>query len=124
MRLSSVCTRLGLVRRSPLVDCLPAGPRFLGALGPVFGLDPRGGPVDDAGIERFEIRVRLDASVCVNGQDWLKPGVETAVRWSGLPSAQEQADAVEFMQREVVAPVIAQVMELVDERVDALRAAR
>lgn len=80
--------------------------------------------MDDAGIERFEIRVRLDASVCVNGQDWLKPGVETAVRWSGLPSAQEQADAVEFMQREVVAPVIAQVMELVDERVDALRAAR
>lgn len=75
-------------------------------------------------VEKFEIRVRLDASVIVNGQDWLKPGVETAVRWRGIPSAQEQADAVEFMQSQVVAPVIAQVMELVDERVSALRAAR
>lgn len=75
-------------------------------------------------VERFEIRVRLDASVIVNGQDWLKPGVETAVRWGYIPSPQEQADAVAFMQAEVVAPVIAQVMELVDERVTALRNAK
>lgn len=75
-------------------------------------------------IEKFEIRVRLDASVIVNGQDWLKPGVETAVRWGSIPSAQEQADAVAFMQKEVLAPVIAQVLELVDERVNSLRAAK
>lgn len=80
--------------------------------------------VSDGGIERFEIRVRMDASVMVNGQDWLKPGVESAVRWGYLPSAKEQADAVEFMQAEVLAPVLSQVMELVDEQVNALRAAK
>ena len=45
-------------------------------------------------IERFELRLRMDATVSVTGptgevQNWLKPGTEVAATWRGFPSDAE-----------------------------------
>lgn len=45
-------------------------------------------------IEKFELRLRMDATVSVydsmgNATDWLKPGSETATTWKGMPVNEE-----------------------------------
>ena len=80
---------------------------------------------DDIGgspIEGFELKMKLDTTLTVNGTNWMKPGVESAIRWRRLPTEQELQDAAAYIQYAVIDPTIQQMIGLLSQQLaDAQR---
>jgi hypothetical protein len=80
-----------------------------------------------ARLETFELRLRMDATLTINGQEqWLKPGTETGMRWKGyqwndqwvdpLPTEDQISAAFQIMQQKILAPVLDE-MIMISQRV-------
>jgi hypothetical protein len=72
-------------------------------------------------IEFFELRMRLDTTLTVNGDNWMKPGIEGAVRWKRLPTEDELKDATAYIQFAVIDPAIQQMIGLLSEQLAEAR---
>ena len=75
-------------------------------------------------IEFFEIRMKLDTTLTVNGDNWMKPGVEGAIRFKRLPSSEQLADAAAYIQYAVIDPTIQQMIAQLSEQLAEARKAR
>lgn len=67
-------------------------------------------------IEFFELRMKLDTTLTVNDTNWMKPGIEGAIRWRRLPSDQELKDATAYIQFAVIDPAIQQMISLLSQK--------
>lgn len=80
---------------------------------------------DDIGgapIEGFELRMKLDTTLTVNGTNWFKPGIEGAIRWKRLPSEEQLKDATTYIQFAVIDPAIQEMIGLLSQQLaDAQR---
>ena len=78
-------------------------------------------------VERFELRLRLDATITVydgagQATDWLKPGAEAAVHWrGGIPSEAEVQLGYQHLQHTVLGPVLEEMVVLLRRRIDEVR---
>ena len=82
-------------------------------------------------IESFSLTVRMDATLTVNGDNWVKPGAEGTITWKGhewreewqdpVPTADELAAAFKLIQREILSPVLEEVIEASTRRVAEVR---
>jgi hypothetical protein len=67
-------------------------------------------------ITSFELTLHLGATVSINnGEAWVKPGVSSALRWSGLPTEEEIHNALQLLETKVLAPIMDEVMDLAIE---------
>lgn len=80
-------------------------------------------PPYNANPEPFEfgIELRMDATVTINGQNWLKPGVSTHMNWRVrdgiLPGREELKIAMGYMQVGVITPVLDEMIDEIHQRV-------
>ncbi len=80
-------------------------------------------PPPNADPEPFEfgIELRMDATVTINGQNWIKPGASTHMNWRVrdglLPSRKELEVAMEYMQLGVLNPVLSEMIDEIHQRV-------
>lgn len=69
----------------------------------------------------FSVEIRMDATVDINGQNWIKPGATTKKTWrirhGLLPSRVELELATAYMQEGVLKPVLAEMIDLIYQRV-------
>lgn len=62
-------------------------------------------------ISSMEITYHLGATITVDGgESWVKPGVSASVRFDGMPTPQEIRTASDYLAREVVEPMINEVV--------------
>lgn len=75
-------------------------------------------PVSSGEPEAFEfsLELRIDATVAVNSQDWLKPGVTVKKKWRVrdgiLPSRKELELTVGYMQHGALNPMLSEMIDL------------
>lgn len=77
----------------------------------------------------MKVTVKVDATVTLydsvgNATDWLKPGVESSMKWNGVPDESQIRSAVTFMRDHVLNPTIDDVLTSVTERTAAMRQGR
>jgi hypothetical protein len=81
---------------------------------------------DDAPVDRFTLTMKLDASLSISSggqlQNWIKPGVEASVSWQGIPTEEQVAGATEFLNREIVEPIVAHVIKESQDRLQQINA--
>lgn len=79
---------------------------------------------DDAPVDRFTLTMKLDASLSISSggqlQNWIKPGVEAAVSWQGIPTEEQVASATDFLNKEIVEPIVAHVIKESQERLQQI----
>jgi hypothetical protein len=75
-------------------------------------------------IEHFELRMKLDTTLTVNSENWMKPGIEAAIRWKRLPNEQEMKDATAYLQFAVIDPAIQQMISLLSQQLAESRRRR
>jgi hypothetical protein len=76
--------------------------------------------VPEPPIERFELRLRLDATVSIHDatgkvEHWVKPGSETAAIWSGMPSQTEIVLRYEALSKVAAATLEAVIVQTTEE---------
>lgn len=74
-----------------------------------------GSASDQAKVTSFKIDLQLYATVSINGEAWVKPGVSTGMTWNSIPSKESIKTAISFMSEEIIDPTIKDVMESVTE---------
>lgn len=77
----------------------------------------------------MSITLRLDSTVTLydsvgNATDWIKPGVETSMKFNGVPDGNQVDAAIKAMRDGVLNPVLSDVLASVQERTTALRQGR
>lgn len=72
-------------------------------------------------ITSFKFELRLDATVSINGENWVKPGVSTSTHWNDVPSPRELEVAKKYMMNKILEPTVSDVVELVSEKVRHLQ---
>lgn len=69
----------------------------------------------------FGIEIRMDATVTVNGDNWVKPGASTHKNWrirNGLlPSRKELEATIAYMQAGVLTPVLSEMIDMIGTHV-------
>lgn len=77
-----------------------------------------GTPEDDHNpIVSFELKMKLDCTISINGTDWFKPGVEGAIRWKHLPDENDIQAAATYIQFHVIDPTISDAISHITERI-------
>lgn len=77
--------------------------------------------VAESPIEFFEIRMKLDTTLTVNGDNWMKPGCEGAIRFKRLPTDGQLKDAAAYIQYAVIDPAIQEMIGLLSTRLAEAR---
>jgi hypothetical protein len=75
-------------------------------------------------IEFFEIRMKLDTTLTINGDHWMKPGVESAIRFKRLPTEEQLKDATTYIQYAVIDPAIQEMIALLSQQLAEARRVR
>ena len=75
-------------------------------------------------IEFFELRMKLDTTLTVNGDNWMKPGIEGAIRWRRLPDDDDLKAAVQYLQFAVIDPAIQELIGLLSQQLAESRRRR
>ncbi len=73
---------------------------------------------DPTPITDFRIDYHLSATVTVNGDSWLKPGVSAGMSWKSVPSEEQIAACTKFLTKQVVEPVIEEVLVTMHSKID------
>ncbi len=76
---------------------------------------------DSTEIRSFSVELRLDATVQINGEAWVKPGASTKTTWTDIPSPRELEVAQGYMTQEILEPTLGQMVEMITERVRSLQ---
>jgi len=75
---------------------------------------------EDTPIDRFTLTMRLDASLSITTggqlQNWIKPGAEASISWQGIPDEKQVEDATEFLNNQIIEPIVASVIAESQER--------
>lgn len=81
------------------------------------------GPDEQLGspIESFTLTMKLDCTLSVNGTDWMKPGVQGAIKWKRLPSEEELTLGTTYIQQAVIGPAIADAIAHMSARLEEAR---
>lgn len=78
-------------------------------------------PNVDPEVFEFSVEIRMDATVDINGANWIKPGASTKTRWkirNGImPSRKELETAMGYMQAGVLEPVLTELIDMVGQGV-------
>lgn len=70
---------------------------------------------DPVEITSFELTLHLGATVNINGEAWVKPGVSSSLTWNGLPSEEEIHQALQLLETKILSPTMDEIMGLVVE---------
>lgn len=91
-------------------------------------LPPVPTPIGDGQIEFVELRIKMDATLTVQTAsaqptEWIKPGVEAAIRWRGpeAPAEMQLRAGAQFLQGTMIAPHLEELIVMVS---DGLQRAR
>lgn len=69
-----------------------------------------------AEITTFKIEHRLDTTVTINGDTWVKPGVNAGMTFNGLPTSEQIKMASEYMTQEILDPLATELVENVAQK--------
>lgn len=76
----------------------------------------------------FSIEVRFDATVDVDGHNWIKPGASTRKTWrirdGVMPSRREVELTLEYMKVAALEPTLDELIQLIFKRVDQAQMGR
>lgn len=88
-------------------------------------------PEQPTRIDSFQLTLRMDATLTVNGDQWLKPGAEGSITWRGhewggewqdpIPSEEELKIASKMIQAGIVGPILEEMIALSQRRVVEMR---
>lgn len=68
-------------------------------------------------ITHFRVEFRLDATVTVNHETWVKPGASTSTTWTDVPTPRELQVARGYMMDQILEPVLSDMVEMITDRV-------
>lgn len=71
---------------------------------------------EQAQVIKFHIEYKLDATVTINGNSWVKPGVSAGITFNDIPTSAQLQAGSKFLIGEVVEPLLGQVIESVAEQ--------
>lgn len=84
-----------------------------------------------ARLDSFELTIRMDATLTVNGDQWFKPGAEGSMKWKGyewsgqwvdpIPTEEELKVAYQLIQSGILAPVLQEVITAAQARLNEAR---
>lgn len=64
-------------------------------------------------VESFSLTLNLNATVEVNGTDWIKPGVSGGMKWKSIPSPEEIKMAAKYIQGSLMEPLLGEILDMV-----------
>lgn len=67
-------------------------------------------------IQSVKIEYRLDATVTINGDTWIKPGVSAGVQLGALPDREQVEKISAYLNETVLEPVISDIISTVVEK--------
>lgn len=80
-----------------------------------------------ARLSEFQLTIRMDATITVNGDQWFKPGAEGSMTWKGyewsdqwvdpIPTEEELKLAYAMIQSGILAPVLEEVITASQRRI-------
>lgn len=74
-----------------------------------------------APITGFKVELTLGATISINGEAWLKPGVGTSMSWGALPEQDQIETALEYMAKAILEPTLDEVMGTVIQKAKEAR---
>lgn len=84
-----------------------------------------------ARIDSFQLTIRMDATITVNGDQWFKPGAEGSMTWKGyewsgqwvdpIPTEEELKVAFGLIQTGILTPVLEEVITASQRRIAEAR---
>lgn len=67
-----------------------------------------------------QLTLHFGATLAVNGgsgfNDWIKPAASYSIKWGGVPSEEQIRLATQFIQQEVLSPILADIIETAQNR--------
>ncbi len=83
---------------------------------------------EPAQIEKTKLTVSMGASVAVTTgtdyQDWIKPSVSFSLNFNGIPSEEQVRDSTTFIQTQILAPVLEDIIVLSQQKLEEARRKR
>ncbi len=71
---------------------------------------------EQSDITQFRLEYKLDATLSINNENWIKPGVSASISWKRLPTTEELQLASGYLIREVVDPLMGDETEQVQKQ--------
>lgn len=72
-----------------------------------------------------QLTLHFGATLSVNGgtgfNDWIKPGASYSIKWSGIPSEEQVRLATQFIQQEVLSPLLEDIIVTAQNRLTEAR---
>lgn len=72
-----------------------------------------------------QLTLHFGATLAVNGgtgfNDWIKPGASYSIKWSGIPSEEQIRLATQFIQKEILSPLLEEIIVTAQDRLTAAR---
>ena len=67
-----------------------------------------------------QLTLHFGATLAVNGgtgfNDWIKPAASYSIKWSGVPSEEQITLATQFIQKEVLSPILEEIIGTAQNR--------
>ena len=67
-----------------------------------------------------QLTLHFGATLAVNGgtgfNDWIKPAASYSIKWSGVPSEEQITLATQFIQKEVLSPILEEIIATAQQR--------
>jgi hypothetical protein len=80
---------------------------------------------DPADIIDTQLTLSFGATVAVTGgsgfQDWIKPAASYSMKWSGIPSEEQIRLATQFIQNQVLSPLLEEIIITAQARLTEAR---
>lgn len=75
-----------------------------------------------------QLTLHFGATLAVNGgngfNDWIKPAASYSIKWSGIPSEEQIKLATQFIQQEVLSPILGEIISTAQTRLMEARKGR
>lgn len=72
-----------------------------------------------------QLTLHFGATLAVNGgngfNDWIKPGASYSIKWSGIPSEEQIRLATQFIQQQVLSPILEDIIVTAQDRLTEAR---
>lgn len=83
---------------------------------------------DEPDILDTQLTLHFGATLAVNGgtgfNDWIKPGASYSIKWSGIPSEEQVRLATQFIQKEILSPLLEDIIVTAQTRLTEARKSR
>jgi hypothetical protein len=73
-----------------------------------------------------QLTLHFGATLAINGgtngfSDWIKPEASYSMKWNGIPSEEQIRLATQFIQKEVLSPILEEIIGTAQERLTEAR---